>query len=226
MSSGEALPRLDELGIAARAAREVMPGMVVNLGVGIPTAVSIFIEPEREVLLHSENGVLGFGPVILADPDRADLTCVNAGGQPVERAPGMSFLGQHESFELIRGGRIDVAFLGALEVSARGDLANYHKSGRVAGSIGGAQDLALGAKVLCVLMTHTDSRGRPKLVETATLPLTAVRCVRRIITDVAVIDVLEGGLLVREMLPGWTPAALQEITGAPLAFADGLAEMA
>jgi 3-oxoacid CoA-transferase subunit B len=204
-------PRLDDFAIAARAAKDLMPGMVVNLGVGLPLLVSNFIEPESEILLHSENGILGFGSVI-DDPYAADPHCINAGGQPVARVAGMSFMSHDQSFELVRGGWIDVTMLGAIEVGANGDLANFWLPGRLTGSLGGAQDLATCAKALVVLMRHQDKGGKPKLVNHVSLPITAPRCVKRVITDIAVIDFTPSGLVLRELLPGWTAEEIQAVT--------------
>jgi 3-oxoacid CoA-transferase B subunit len=208
-------PRLDQWAMAMRAAQDLQEGMVVNLGMGIPMLVSTFVEPEREVLFHSENGVLGFGRGI-DDPDLVDPYCVNAGGQPVERAPGMSFLSHDESFALIRGGWIDVTILGALEVSANGDLANFQPPGKIIGSLGGAQDLAFCAKKVVALMSHQAKDGSPKILSAANLPLTAPRCVSRIITDIAVIDITPAGAVLREVLAGWTADEVQQVTDAPL----------
>jgi 3-oxoacid CoA-transferase B subunit len=218
-------PRLDEFTIAMRAAKELETGMVVNLGFGIPMLVSMYVEPEREVLLHSENGVIGFGPVITDDPERADPNLINGGGQPVMRTPGMSFMSHEQSFELIRGGWIDISLLGALEVGANGDLANYQVPGKITGSLGGAQDLAFCAKKVVVLMTHQDKHGNPKFVERARLNLTAPGCVKKIISDIAVIDLTPEGAVLREIMPGWTPEEVQLATGPRLTVADDLAEI-
>jgi 3-oxoacid CoA-transferase B subunit len=204
-------PRLDEHAIAARAAKELREGQIVNLGFGIPMLVSSYVEPKREVLLHSENGVLGFGPVV-EDQDKADRNCINGGGQPVTKLPGMCFMSHDDSFALIRGGWVDYTLLGALEVAANGDLANYHIPGRIAGSFGGGQDLAYCAKAVIALMTHTTKDGRPKIVNRLTLPMTAPRCVKMIISDIAVIDLTPDGLVLREVLGGWEPDEVQKVT--------------
>jgi 3-oxoacid CoA-transferase B subunit len=219
-------PRLDEDAIAARAAKELQTGMVVNLGFGIPMLVSMYVEQEREVLFHSENGVVGFGPVVVDDPEQADPNCINGGGQPLVRVPGMAFMSHDTSFELIRGGWIDISLLGALQVAANGDLANFHVPGKITGSLGGAQDLAFCAKRVIVLMTHQDKYGNPKLVDQATLPLTAPRVVRRIISDIAVIDLDAGPKpVLREFMPGWTPDEVQAVTGTELVIPDDVAEL-
>jgi 3-oxoacid CoA-transferase B subunit len=191
---------------------------------GIPTLVSTFVEPEREVLFHSENGMLGFGAVI-DTPETVDPYRVNAGGQPVERRPGMSFMAHHESFDLIRGGWVDLTILGSLEVGANGDLANYHMPGKRTGSIGGAQDLAFCAKKVIVLMTHQTKAGRPKIRERVELPVTAPACVSRVITDLAVLDITPEGVLLKELLGGWTVQELQEVTDAPLLVDTQLREL-
>ena len=218
-------PRLDEFSLAMRAAKELQTGMVVNLGFGIPMLVSMYVEPEREVLLHSENGVIGFGPVITDDPDAADPNLINGGGQPVMRTPGMSFMSHEQSFELIRGGWIDVSLLGALEVGVNGDLANYQVPGKVTGSLGGAQDLAFCAKKVVVLMTHQDKHGKPKLVNRVSLNLTAPRCVERIISDIAVIDLTPDGPVLRELMPGWTPEEIQQVSEPTLIVPPEVEEM-
>lgn len=217
-------PRLDELSMAIRASQDVREGMVVNLGMGIPMLVSTFVEPEREVMFHTENGILGYGGVI-DDPDAVDPRCVNAGGQPVERAPGMSFMSHDESFALIRGGWIDITMLGSLQVGANGDLANYHAPGKVIGSIGGAQDLAYCAKQVVVLMTHQTKTGAPKLLSDVTLPITAPACVSRVITDIAVLDITDDGVVLREMLDGWAPDEIQQVTGAELQIPTDIGDL-
>jgi 3-oxoacid CoA-transferase B subunit len=218
-------PRLDEFTIAMRAAKELHTGMVVNLGFGIPMLVSMYVEPEREVLLHSENGVIGFGPVITDDPDAADPNLINGGGQPVMRTPGMSFMSHEQSFELIRGGWVDISLLGALQVGSNGDLANYQVPGKIAGSLGGAQDLAFCAKKVVVLMTHQDKHGNPKFVNTVALNLTAPGCVKKIISDIAVIDLTPEGAVLREIMPGWDPEEVQSVTGPQLMIPTDLTEM-
>lgn len=216
--------RLDEMTMAMRAAREFEDGMVVNLGVGIPTLASSFVAPDREVIFHSENGVLGFGAIV-EDPEKASLYLVNASVQPVSPLPGMCFVAHEEAFAMIRGGHVDVTVLGALEVAENGDLANYHLPGKVTGSFGGGQDLAFCAKKVITVMTHRTKDDRPKVVRKVTLPLTAPRAVDRIITDIAVIDVTERGLLLREHAPGWTAEDIQSLTDAPLTVAEDFAEM-
>lgn len=216
--------KLDEMTMAIRAAKEFEDGMVVNLGVGIPSACSNFVLPDREVIFHSENGVLGFGPVV-TDVEKADPWLINANAQPVQRLPGMAIVTHEESFAMIRGGRIDISVLGSLQVAENGDLANYHLPGKPIGSFGGGQDLAFCAKKLLVVMTHQTKDGKPKVMKEVTLPLTAPRVVKRIITDVAVIDVTEQGMLLREHVPGWSLEDIQAITEARLQPADDFQEM-
>jgi len=216
--------RLDEQTMALRAVKEFPDGAVVNLGVGIPTLCSMYVPPEKEVLFHSENGVLGFGPVI-TDPDQADLDLINAGVQPVSRKPGMSFFEHAESFAMIRGGHVDVAVLGAIQVSERGDLANWLLPGKKVGSLGGGMDLAFCARKVIALTTHTTKDGRPKIVRRCSEPLTAPQAVDLIITDVAVIDVTDGGLLLREVAPGWTMEEVQALTEPELRAAPDLKAM-
>jgi len=216
--------RLDEQTMALRAVKEFPDGAVVNLGVGIPTLCSMYVPPEKEVLFHSENGVLGFGPVI-TDPDQADLDLINAGVQPVSRKPGMSFFEHAESFAMIRGGHVDVAVLGAIQVSERGDLANWLLPGKKVGSLGGGMDLAFCARKVIALTTHTTKDGRPKIVRRCSEPLTAPACVGLIVTDIAVIEVTPEGLLLREVAPGWSAEEVQALTEPRLTVAADLKEM-
>jgi len=218
-------PRLDESAMAMRAAAEIKEGMVANLGFGIPMLISSFVDPEAEVLLHSENGVIGFGSVI-EDPARADRYCINGGGQPVERRPGMSFMSHEESFTLIRGGWVDVTFLGALQVAANGDLANWKVPGKISGALGGGQDLAFCAKSVVCITTHQTKDGTPKIVNRLSLDITAPRCVKRLITDIAVIDVTPTGLVLREVLPGWSSEEIQLVTEPTLEIPADVVEMA
>ena len=218
-------PRLDDWAMAMRAAQEIREGMVANLGFGIPMLISSFVDPDAEVLLHSENGVIGFGSVI-EDPERADRYCINGGGQPVERRPGMAFMSHEESFTLIRGGWVDVTFLGALQVAANGDLANWRVPGKISGALGGGQDLAFCAKSVVCITTHQTKDGSPKIVNRLSLDITAPRCVKKIVSDIAVIDVTPDGLVLREVLPGWTPDEIQQVTEPELSVASDLVELA
>jgi 3-oxoacid CoA-transferase B subunit len=215
--------RLDEQTMALRAAKEFEDGMVINLGIGIPTLAVNFIPSGREVLFQTENGALGFGPV--AQLEEADIDLVNAGGQPVTRKPGMSFFDHAESFVMIRGGHIDLCILGGLQVSEKGDLANWLLPQRGVGSIGGGMDLAFGAKKIIVVMTHDTKEGKPKVVKRCSYALTAPECVDLIVTDIAVIEVVEQGLVLREMAPGWTAEEVQALTEAELIVAPELKEI-
>ncbi len=208
--------------IALRVAQELGDGMVVNLGIGLPTLVSNYLPPDHGVLLQAENGILGYGEISEDDFDR-DL--INAGGQPVKLRPGASFFDSAESFAMIRGGHIDAAIFGGLQVSARGDLANWSVPERGGGSIGGAMDLAVGARRLIVAMEHTTRDGAPRIVEECSYPLTASRCVDLVVTSLAVIEVTPDGLLLRELAPGVDAAAVEAATGAPLTRASDLREM-
>ncbi len=216
--------RLDEQTMALRATKEFEDGMVVNLGVGIPTLCSNFVPPEKEIIFHSENGIIGFGSIV-TDPDEADENLINAGVQPVRSRPGMAIVDHAESFVIIRGGHIDLTVLGALQVSDRGDLANYTLPGKEVGSFGGGQDLAFCAKRVVAVMTHTTREGAPKIVTDLTSPVTAPACVNLIITDIAAIEVTSEGLLLTEAVPGWTADEIQAITEAQLRVAPDLREM-
>lgn len=208
--------------MALRVARDLRAGMVVNLGIGLPTRVAHYAW-ERGVIFHAENGVLRYGPY--PEPGREDPDLVNAGGEPVTLLPGASILHHADAFALIRGGRLDLAVLGAYQVSERGDLANWALPGRGPGSVGGAADIAYGARRLYVMMEHTTPEGHPRLVRACTYPLTARACVHRVFTDLAVVDITPQGFLLREVAPGWTPEEVQALTGAPLRVAEDLREM-
>ena len=216
--------RLDEQTMALRAVKEFQDGMVVNLGVGMPTLCSMYVPPEKDILFHSENGVLGFGPIV-TNPDDADLNLINAGVQPVTRKPGMSFFEHAESFAMIRGGHVDVAVLGAIQVSEKGDLANWLLPGKKVGSLGGGMDLAFCARKVIALTTHTTKDGKPKIVRRCSEPLTAPGCIDLIVTDVAVIEVTPDGLLLREVAPGWTAEEVQALTEPKLKASPDLKEM-
>ncbi len=203
--------RLDRQIMALRVAKEFQDGNIVNLGVGIPMLACNFIPAGREVIFHSENGVLGFGEVTL--PGEGDLDLVNAGGQTVHRQPGMCFFGHDESFAIVRGGHLDISVMGAYQVSEKGDLANYMIPERQVGTIGGAMDLAFGAKRLIVAMNHTTKNGEPRIVKKCTYLLTAPECVDLIVTDIAVVEVSGRGLVLKEVAPGWTPEEVQKLTG-------------
>ena len=216
-------PRLDRDAIAMRVARELPDGAYVNLGIGIPTLVSQFLPEGRTVVYHSESGVLNYGP--LAPEGEEDIDLINAGGQFLQHVPGMAYFNSADAFAMIRGGHIDVAVLGALQVSQSGDLANWMLPERGVGNVGGAMDLAAGTRRIIVAMEHTDSTGRPKIVRECSYPLTGRRCVSLIVTDVAVVQVEEDGLLLREMAPGWTPEHVQAVTEPSLRLANDLREI-
>ena len=216
--------RLSREVIAMRAARELFDGAVVNLGIGIPTLVSSFVPEGMEVTYESENGMLGFGPVITADDsaEQADIDLVNAGGQYVVPLPGMCFFHHADSFLIIRGGHIDISMLGVIQVNPKGDLANWMQPGRGVGNIGGGMDLAFNAKKVIALTEHTTKDGKPKIVNQCSVPLTAPACVDLVITDVAVIAIEKDGLVLKEIAPGWTPEEVQDITEPKLKIAQDL----
>jgi len=216
--------RLDREVIALRVARELQDGDVVNLGIGIPTLCSQFVPEGRTVIYHSESGVLGYGP--LAEPGDEDIDLTNAGGQFLARNPGMSFFHSADAFSMIRGGHIDVAVLGAFQVSARGDLANWMLPQRGIGNVGGAMDLAAGARRIIVAMEHADRDGNPKIVNECSFPLTGTGCVSLIVTDIAVVEVTSDGLVLREVAPGWEAQDVQAQTEPALIVSADLTEMA
>jgi 3-oxoadipate CoA-transferase, beta subunit len=205
--------------IARRVALDVPDGAFVNLGIGLPTQVANYVPADREVIYHSENGILGMGPAPAKGQEDPDL--INAGKQPVTLMPGASIFHHTDAFAMIRGGHIDLALLGAMQVGASGDLANWATGDeKFPPAVGGAMDLAAGAAGVWVLMEHITKEGEPKILERCTYPLTAEGVVDRIYTNLAVIDVTDEGLLVREMVPGLEFEELQQKTGARLRLAN------
>ena len=201
--------------MAARVARDIPEGAYVNLGIGLPTQVANHLPADREIFLHSENGILGMGPA--PAPGREDWDLVNAGKQPVTLLTGGAFFHHADSFAMMRGGHLDICVLGAFQVSATGDLANWHTGGADAiPAVGGAMDLAIGARQTFVMMEHVTKTGEHKIVERCTYPLTGIGCVARLFTDLAVIEVGPDGLVALEWVDGLSFDELQRLTGAPL----------
>ncbi|WP_366139764.1 3-oxoacid CoA-transferase subunit B [uncultured Modestobacter sp.] len=210
--------------MARRVARDIPDGAYVNLGIGMPILVGDVVGPDKEIVYHSENGILGMGPA--PAPGEEDRELINAGKQPVTLLPGGSYFHHTDAFVMMRGGHIDISVLGAFQVSESGDLANWITDlATMPPAVGGAMDLAVGAKRVLVMTTHTTRDGRPKLLPRCTYPLTAARVVDRVYTDLAVLDVGPAGLVVREMAPGLTRAELQSVTAARLTFADDVGEL-
>jgi 3-oxoadipate CoA-transferase beta subunit len=201
--------------MARRVARDIPEGAYVNLGIGLPTMVANHLPKEREIFLHSENGLLGMGPAPAAGEEDYDL--INAGKQPVTLLPGGAYFHHADSFAMMRGGHLDICVLGAFQVSVQGDLANWSTGGAEAiPAVGGAMDLAIGAKRTFVMMEHLTKGGESKIVERCTYPLTGIACVSRIYTDLAVIDVTPQGLKLVEACTGLGHAELERLTGVPL----------
>ena len=226
MTMTDPAPRLDRAGIARRAARDLQDGWTVNLGIGIPSMCADYLPEGVELGYHAENGILGFEE--LSAPGEGDPNLMDAGGKFPKRVPGMAFFDSVESFNLIRGGHIDVTVLGALQVSRSGDLSNWMIPKRGIGSIGGAMDLAANAKRVIVAMEHNAKGDVAKIVEKCDFPLTALGCVDQIVTDIAVIDVdrSAGELILKEVAPGWSFDEVQARTQAKLLATDTLGEMA
>jgi len=216
--------RLDDQTMALRVAKEFKNGMVVNLGFGIPTLASNYIVEENEIVIQSENGVLGIGRTAVTEEEQ-DFHLVNASGQFATPLPGMCFFDHAESFTMIRGGHIDLCVLGGLQVSEKGDLANWLIPGREPGSIGGGMDLAFGAARLVIVMTHTTKDNQPKILYKCNYELTAPQVVDLIITDIAVIEVTPDGLVLKETAPGWTPEEIQALTEPKLKISPDLKMM-
>jgi 3-oxoadipate CoA-transferase, beta subunit len=203
--------------MAQLVAEDIADGAYVNLGIGIPELVAQFVPQDREFIFQTENGLLGMGPT--PPPGSEDPELINAGKKPVTAIPGAAYFHHADSFTMIRGGHIDVAILGAFEVAANGDLANWDMRLPNKGPlVGGAMDLAACARSVWIMMEHVTRQGTPRLLDTCVLPLTAVRCVKRVYTDLAVIDITPAGMVVREMLGDLSEADLRARTGAPLTF--------
>lgn len=216
---------LDKIGIAKRIAREIKDGMYINLGIGIPTLVANFIAPDVNVVLQSENGLLGIGPFPTEQEIDPDL--INAGKQTITMMPGSALFSSAESFGMIRGGHIHLTILGAMEVSENGDIANWKVPGKMVKGMGGAMDLVASAKNIIVAMQHCSKDGASKLLPRCTLPLTGLRCVNKIVTDLAVVDVLpEGGFKLIERAPGVSVEHITKMTSGRLIIEGDIPEMA
>ena len=215
---------LDKIGIAKRIAQEVQDGTYINLGIGIPTLVANFIPSDLHVVLQSENGLLGIGPFPLEKEVDADL--INAGKQTVTMMPGSVLFSSSESFEMIRGGHVDLTILGAMEVSENGDIANWKIPGKMVKGMGGAMDLVASAEHIIVAMQHCSKSGQSKLLKTCTLPITGIKCVKKIVTDLAVLDVMnEGGFKLLERAPGVSIEEIKNATEGKLIIEGEIPEM-
>lgn len=214
---------LDKMGIAKRIAREVKDGSCVNLGIGIPTLVANFVREDIAVEFQSENGILGMGPFPYAGEEDADL--INAGKQTITALPGASFFDSSMSFGMIRGQHVDLTILGAMEVAQNGDIANWKIPGKMVKGMGGAMDLVASAENIIVAMMHTNRKGDSKLLSQCSLPLTGVACVKKVVTDLAVLDIVESGFLLREYAPGVSVQEIKEKTEGNITVAEDIKEM-
>ena len=215
-------PKLDRQAMCDRLAMEFQDEWIVNLGVGMPTLCSNYIDPSKEIIFHSENGVIVYGP--LADEGKEDNHLVNAGGQNVTAVPGMAIVHHADSFALIRGGMVDVTVMGAYEVAENGDFANWRIPTRKGGGIGGAMDLAACAKRVFIAMEHTTREGSPRLLKKCSLPVTAPSAVKLLATDLGLFEITPDGFILKEYAPGWTLEEIQAETEAKLTLANNAKE--
>ena len=215
-------PKLERQAMCDRLAMEFQDGWVVNLGIGVPTLCSNYVDPNKAIINHSENGVIGYGP--LAAEGREDRHLINAGGQHVTPLPGMAIVHHADSFMMIRGGMIDVTVMGAYEVAENGDFANWRIPSRKGGGIGGAMDLAVGAKRVFIAMEHVTRDGQPKLLKKCTLPITAPGVVKLVATDLGLFEITPQGFKLVEHAPGWSPEDIQELTEGKMVISNDLRE--
>lgn len=209
--------------IAKRIAREIEDGYVVNLGIGIPTLVANYVPDSIDIMLHSENGLMGMGP--FPTEDQVDPDLINAGKQTVTAVAGASFFSNAESFAMIRGGHIDLTVLGAMQVDATGSIANWMIPGKMIKGMGGAMDLVAGAKRVIVAMQHVDKNGESKLLSQCTLPLTGINCIEKVVTDRALIEIKNGKFIIKEVAPGFTPEDIKQMTAGPVEISDSVKTM-